>query len=733
MADNIKQRTSGSVGGGAATGMAPVPGQPPVIDTDAVQEWLTETYKNIKTAYISFHQSAWEAILMYAGSTWIKWDTNRKMFETETPQDNWTPTPRINRFAPTMDSVTSNFNYMPEVDAIPKQEDDDPLSWGVADVASALAEDWVERSGIKADYDGNEDKLGLAAQTFTLMGSVIPKVYPRMEKLGQLPVKSVQSVMQGTCQQCDQFHPNLGQPVTGTDSYTCPQCSQQIMDPQMGQTVLPSIDPATGTPFMQDVTQYEAICEIGLPIYMLGRPGSTYSGDAPYILWAQRRSLDWIHFEIDVDADPDSEQLDGFSTAYNNELEYFYQGVSQVGGQSKDSAMVIEAYVPKGKNRTFPDGHISVMINDRVVKAVPWDVPDHPLTVIPYQKIPTLFMPRSIAFELTGIQKEYQQYESIIKLHAMTSAVDSIIIDENTIVTQPTGRADKIIKWRSIGPGSKEPHRMIHGTLDDGIYKQRQSLRDEFENISGAVSVQKGEQPGSITAASGISQLRGQAQMFYSKPQDNWNNGWKEVVRKAVRIRQKYWSIVEIAEIVGLDKLPFIQAFKQADLTKTLKWVSSSHGLPRTRDERKQEMMELFDRGALDLSDPSVRERIHELFGETGIMSAFNLDATRARMENKMMMETGQPIPPKPYPLEDSQVHLGIHLMAFKSLTFDQWKPPSQQAMLEHLQITVQQVDQLLAAQAAAAPAPGGGGGKEKDKQAPPGGGPPSPPVTSGQ
>src|SRR5208283_1564506 len=54
----------------------------------------------------------------------------------------------------------------------------------------------------------------------------------------------------------------------------------------------------------------------------------------------------------------------------------------------------------------------------------------------------TIFFPRSISFDLVEIQRELNAYESLIKLHAMTSAVEPILQDISTIVSEITGRSD---------------------------------------------------------------------------------------------------------------------------------------------------------------------------------------------------------------------------------------------------------------------------------------------------
>ena len=125
--------------------------------------------------------------------------------------------------------------------------------------------------------------------------------------------------------------------------------------------------------------------------------------------------------------------------------------------------------------------------------------------------------------------------------------------------------------------------------------------------------------------------------------------------------------------------------FKGADLDNTVEWAATSHGLPRTRDERRQELMLLWDRGALDLTQPEVRQKIAELFGETGMMRTFNKDATNARLENREFLDgsTAEQIKPL-VGIEDLEVHLFFHKDQIKSQDFRKWPQPSQAALMQH-------------------------------------------------
>src|SRR5262245_55016447 len=120
-------------------------------------------------------------------------------------------------------------------------------------------------------------------------------------------------------------------------------------------------------------------------------------------------------------------------------------------------------------------------------------------------------------------------------------------------------------------------------------------------------------------------------------------------------------------------------------------------------------MMLLYDKGALDINDPSVKQKIFELFGDTGMMQNFNLDATRARMNVRKIKDSGAMQPGMAVPvvpqipqfrpgIDDPEVHHAIATDAAKNLDFDNWPPASQAALMGY----IQQIQGVLAEQAMA-------------------------------
>jgi len=700
---SLLQAVRGLLGGGASKSDTPQgggnsggSGTGSGVDEDKTLQFTRDKWSDRKNAFVVYHQSIWQALLFYANQSWIDWDDARKVWQPQQPTDEWVPRPRINRFAPAMDSVASNFFQLPPIEAAPKAEkQSDPQSHAIADICSDLVAYVIQKDGLEHQQGEEEDKVGLAAQLYVLEGTIFSHLRVRKKSLGTQPAQAMQPAWGAQCESCDNY---TSVPATGEKPQFCTQCGAPLtitdtesLQPQLGDD---------GQPQQNEILEYEVECEIGNALYAFPRPGSTSLADSQDLLWAQRRTLDEIWFRWNFEAEPDSEWPDGYSVTYEHALNFWYTGYSSTTLQVKDSCMVLEEYVAPGKVKDFPEGFHNVVINQRQAFVEKWDFPEHPLTMGKYLTFPTLFFGRAISFDCVEIQREDNAYESLKKLHGMVSAVDPWVVDADSLVTDITGRADKIIKYKRTSPDVEPPHRAGHGSLDEGIYKQGEILRSEYQSISGATKAFKGEAEYAGEPAAAAKLRRDQAELQFGKPAANWRNFWRETLRKYVKFLQKYYSVEQLAKILGSDRIEDIRSFKGADLDNTIDFLAANTGLPRTKTEIKEELTELEQMGALDVNDPSVRQRIYEVSGETGMLESFNEDATNARLENEAFKTgkgdpslPGQYVPPqiKPMPgIEDLAVHLYFHKKQAKTRDFKRWNPAAQQALFAHIMETIQ-------------------------------------------
>ena len=673
-------------------------GAKPASSTDGtdsdLSKFITEKWVDLKSAYWMYHSWIWGAFLMYAGELWIEYSIDRRLYQRTIPKDDFVPTPRINKFAPTIDAIAANFQVVPEIEAVPTPLDD-AVKMGISEVCNELAQHFLKECGLRADFKDQQSKVALSGQLFVLAGCFMTNTYLEEKKIGQKPVMADQPAFDMQCVQCDQYQAGLPEQPTA-----CPQCGNPDIATQQTVQQVPQMD-ETGQPMMEDVTEPSICCDIDNALFLYPRPGAKNFDNAGWWFVVERLGLDDIWSKYGIEAQQDSEYPDGWNTTNENALNFFYLGYSNYALSAKDGAMVIRAYCEPGKIKDYPDGFYAIYVNGQVQKNDGWAFSEHPLTKFDFKSIPTLIFPRSVAFDLVALQKEKGDFWSIFKLHALTTASDPWIIDQDAQVSEITGRGDKIIKYRKLSPDTQPPHHAGHGQLDPALYALDDKIDHEFDNVGQTAAVYRGEQPGSVKAGVAIDTLKAQADFMFSGPAANWSNGWKETVRKGVKLMQKHYTLDQLVEIVGDTHIDEIQQFQQCDLDECVEWIATKGGLPRTRDDRRQEMIELFDRGLLDLQDPEVKQKGFELFGETGLLTTFNKDATRARWENAMMKSGGDPVfMPE---VDDNEVHLGIHGEDIKSSSFLKEPPEVQQKKImhymEHKQVLAQQA---MAAQQAA-------------------------------
>lgn len=706
---------------------------------DRFQSFMKEKWGGLRTAYTIYHQLVWQDLLFYVGQLWIQWDKGRRMYMPAEPEDDYTPQPEINYYAPAADAVCSIF-AMPEVECVPKKYTNEDAH-DVAEVANVLAQEFAVRNGLKDVKQNNESVADRASQLFVQAGNIFGFVCKRKRGTYDRPVIDQIPMTGVRCPQCDTASkvplddPMLQPPpaapsdmlmgeqvngpgMNGEPPYQppCPTCGNPLQTYPTTEHKN-RMDPMTGKPVTQPIEQWDAEFRIGNPLYALPRAGSRSMKEKRYMFWAERMTIDEIYERWQAEVSPDNQFLDAMESSWEIALNYYYTGFTNMTESTKDSALVLTAYVEPGKCKDIPEGGIGVMVGENIINFNTWEevcAGEDPVSHAVYLDVPVTFMGRSVMFDVAAHQKELNRYESIIALQGMTQASDSVVVDENTKTSEITGKGDRIIYYRSIGPGSQPPHRMTHGTLDAGVYEQRQKLLDNIQNITGAVNVWRGQQAGSVTAAGAISQLRGQAEQQFAKPVNNWNMFWAEQHRKGVKVMQQVMTVEEITAILGINNVMKANKFKQANLDDLLDWKAGGKGMPRTRDERKEEMLTLFDRQMLDVNDPNVQENINELFGDTGMKTMFTKDATRARWENGRMRE-GNPVQFMP-DVESLEVHLFIHSEEIKELDFDTLEDPIKQLMLEHYMMTKMALTQQMMMQQEMAQ-----GGEEPN-------GPPKPP-----
>jgi len=120
----LLQAVRGLLGGGSASQSDAPDGQGTGVDQNKALQFTQDRWNDLKNAYVVYHQAIWQTLLFYANQSLIDWDDARKVWQPQQPTDEWVPRPRVNRFSPTIDAIASNFYQLPQLETVPKEQDD---------------------------------------------------------------------------------------------------------------------------------------------------------------------------------------------------------------------------------------------------------------------------------------------------------------------------------------------------------------------------------------------------------------------------------------------------------------------------------------------------------------------------------------------------------------------------------------------------------------------------------
>jgi hypothetical protein len=341
---------------------------------DRLKSWIPTKWMDLRTAYTVFHQLVWQNILFYVGMVWIQWDQNRRIWQPAVPEDEWTPQPIVNNFAPAADAVASIFQ-MPTVEATaPEGQVDNDDTHDVIEIANALAADLIKVNALENDYKTKEGKADIAGQLFVLSGNLLTEVCRK-------EIKSIQV-------------PKIG-PLPAPPPAPGDQLMGQVVQPPPTPQWGPLTDPITGQPVMETQVLYDADVKIVNPLFWLPRAGSTGIDDARYGQLAMRMSLDEIKDRWGYDAQPDNQFLDSMESSWEIALNFYYTGYSSLTQATKESALVVITFIEPKKVADIPEGGVAVMVNDIIIFTYSWGDycmdGEWPLTHFGYLKAPTTF------------------------------------------------------------------------------------------------------------------------------------------------------------------------------------------------------------------------------------------------------------------------------------------------------------------------------------------------------
>lgn len=213
--------------------------------------------------------------------------------------------------------------------------------------------------------------------------------------------------------------------------------------------------------------------------------------------------------------------------------------------------------LPNGRQLEFVD--VDIFLNDGPLAYK--NMPIYRLAPADFHGTPFGF---TVAYDLMGLQKNYDSLASIVTTNQMNYGVQNILIPRGADINVVSlAQGLNAIEYDNIN-GRPEPLNLVQTPIE--IFNQMDRIQQMMEILSGVNAVARGNPDSSLHSGSALALVAAQAVQFNSGLQQSYNRLLEDVGTGLIEILQEYATTPRVAAIAGRSNRYRIQDFKGSDL-----------------------------------------------------------------------------------------------------------------------------------------------------------------------
>ena len=403
-----------------------------------------------------------------------------------------------------------------------------------------------------------------------------------------------------------------------------------------------------------------------------------------------------------------------------------------------DSCLVLEAFIKPNVCEYFPEGGKVIVVDNVVV----YSTDKYPYThgQFPFSKIDDIitggYYSASVIEDLIPIQKSYNRNRSQqMEIQNKTTRPGYFVQEGSVDLTKWRNRSGQLIP---IKPGFQAPQLIDVPSIPSHMQQDLETLKEEFEDLSGQHQVSKGTAPSGVTAATAISFLQEQDQSLMAPTYTSLELALQKTGRQCLMYCAEYWDEPRLIKAVGLDQAMAVRYLKAADIKNgTDLRMEPGSSMPQSKSAHNAWVMDLMakgmippDKGLEMLNLRNMREYFNlvkldenhanrenirlkqidpaevqaltqraEQMKQQFVLSNGFADEAQAREDSvaaQYLDQIDQPMLPV-NDWDNHEVHIFIHQKFMKSQAFEVLDPAVQQQFIKHVEQhkAVQQSTQL--------------------------------------
>lgn len=340
------------------------------------------------------------------------------------------------------------------------------------------------------------------------------------------------------------------------------------------------------------------------------------------------------------------------------------------------------------KTKYMPQGYECVFTKDCVLKKGPLS---YKHGMIPMITLKDGINPKerdgdSSINHVKAMASQYNNLTNMIIKQQMLAAHPKWFIEAGSLDEQQLGNDIGIVKIKN---GAQKPVLAQGNPVSPQVFDFRQTLKNEFYEMSKSNSVVRGEPPPGVTAFVALQFVSEQENRRQNQDVGQYNAGVRQTYDMILKTCAQFYKKEDqrTMMILGSDNRWSSKSYDPSSIAKPYNiMLQNQSALPESKALRTQFILDMAER----FPDLFPREQIIEMMnlGQTEkFMDEGAAAARAAESENEKMLDGDGLIEPAPH--EFHMIHWKVHTMAMQDPGFkEQASPEVQQAMIDHITAT---------------------------------------------
>ena len=301
----------------------------------------------------------------------------------------------------------------------------------------------------------------------------------------------------------------------------------------------------------------------------------------------------------------------------------------------RQNVLCIEMWVKAGTSRLLPGGGMLTVIGGQIIQA--WESWPYQHHQFPFSKLDYIstgkYYGEGMVTDLIPLQREYNRTRGQIIEAKNRMAKPQLMaprgsIEPNMITTEP----GQVILYQ---PGFNPPQPIPLTPLPSYVLQEVETIKADFQDISGQHDISKGQVPPGVTAATAISYLQEQDDSMRATAFDNLEEVVEKVGFQTLSYVNQYWDTERTVKVVGEDGSFDVLTLLGANLRgNTDVVVDAGSALPMSKAARQALLMDMMKMGFID---PQKGLEMMEMGGVQKLYEDLQVDIAQARRENLKM------------------------------------------------------------------------------------------------